>query len=226
MLPKQLSWSTIKSRTARLFQGEQFPGSKQYWEQRYALGGNSGAGSYGNLAKFKAQVLNEFVENHKIQSVIEFGCGDGHQLSLTRFPSYFGVDISETALAQCRSLYRDDPTKRFGARPPRSEKFDLALSLDVIFHLIEDNVFDAYMHDLFRYSRRFVMIYASNIDNSAFELRYGPSAPHVRHRNFVEWISRNAQIWSLLEHKPPPFPFDPERPTETTFSEFFVFILS
>ena len=38
-----------------------FPGSASYWELRYRNGGTSGAGSYGRLAEFKAEVLNEFV---------------------------------------------------------------------------------------------------------------------------------------------------------------------
>ena len=36
-----------------------FPGSEKYWEKRYIAGGNSGAGSYGKLAEFKAEVLND-----------------------------------------------------------------------------------------------------------------------------------------------------------------------
>ena len=35
-----------------------FPGSTDYWVERYQKGGNSGPGSYSELAKFKARVLN------------------------------------------------------------------------------------------------------------------------------------------------------------------------
>lgn len=218
MLPNKVSWFEVKSRAARLFLDTKFHGSKLYWERRYARGGNSGAGSYGHLGQFKAQFINSFVE--------EFGCGDGHQLSQLRFPSCFGVDVSETALARCRSLYRDDPTKRFGLCPPKLERFDLSLSLDVIYHLIEDDVFEEYMLDLFTYSSRFVVIYSSDIDNLAFEERYGPSAPHVKHRHFTKWVWQNARNWTLLKHTPSPYPFDPNRPNETSFSEFFVFQLN
>ncbi len=68
-----------------------FPGSDKYWEQRYAVGGNSGVGSYGKFANFKAEVINKFVREHKIKSVIEFGCGDGNQLKLANYPSYYTV---------------------------------------------------------------------------------------------------------------------------------------
>jgi hypothetical protein len=33
---------------------KQFPGSSSYWVQRYEIGGNSGLGSYNELALFKA----------------------------------------------------------------------------------------------------------------------------------------------------------------------------
>ena len=32
--------------------------SKKYWENRYKKGGNSGTGSYSNLAEWKAEIIN------------------------------------------------------------------------------------------------------------------------------------------------------------------------
>ena len=64
-----------------------FRGSAQYWETRYRTGGDSGAGSYGRLAKFKAESINGFVRENGIHSVIEWGCGDGSQLSLAGIPT-------------------------------------------------------------------------------------------------------------------------------------------
>ena len=59
-----------------------FPGSQNYWEKRYSLGGNSGQGSYGKSAEFKSEILNIFVRENCINSVTEYGCGDGNQLCL------------------------------------------------------------------------------------------------------------------------------------------------
>ncbi len=50
-------------------------GSVDYWERNYATGGTSGEGSYGPLADFKARILNSFVAEHDVRSVIELGCG-------------------------------------------------------------------------------------------------------------------------------------------------------
>ena len=61
----------------RLRRPDPFTGSAIYWEQRYAGGGTSGAGSYGAAGRLKAEFLNAFVREHEVQSVIELGCGDG-----------------------------------------------------------------------------------------------------------------------------------------------------
>ena len=56
-------------------------GSEAYWKRRYEVGGNSGSGSYGQFAEFKADVLNSVVAEHTVGSVIEFGCGYGNHSS-------------------------------------------------------------------------------------------------------------------------------------------------
>src|SRR5258708_24901292 len=77
--------------TRRIAHGNSFQGSSAYWEDRYRTGGNSGAGSYNSLALFKAEILNAFVRANGVQKVIEFGCGDGNQLSLFEYPCYIGL---------------------------------------------------------------------------------------------------------------------------------------
>src|SRR5690625_3159471 len=114
-----------------------FLGSEDYWEERYSAGGTSGVGSYGKFAHFKADVLNDFVENQQIGSVIEFGCGDGNQLELAEYPMYTGYDVSETVIELCRERFSDDPKKRFRLMEEYSgEQAELALSLEVIYHQI------------------------------------------------------------------------------------------
>ena len=63
----------------QLSRAEPFPGSDRYWETRYASGRNSGVGSYGGFAEFKAETINSFVSSCNVTSVIEFGCGDGNR---------------------------------------------------------------------------------------------------------------------------------------------------
>ncbi|AKC88360.1 hypothetical protein WQ53_11620 [Pseudoxanthomonas suwonensis] len=154
-----------------------FRNSPEYWERRYALGGDSGAGSYGESAAYKATALNAFVEAHAIQSVIEFGCGDGNQLTLTRYPRYLGVDVSCSAVERCRSMFERDPTKSFiTTREYAGETAQLALSLDVLYHLVEDSIYEDYLRTLFAAGREYVIIYSSSTDQPHHTMR------HVMHR--------------------------------------------
>ena len=196
-----------------------FQGSSNYWKERYQQGGTSGPGSAGHLAEFKAEVLNEFVANNGIQSVIEFGCGDGVQLGLAKYPLYAGVDVAEGSVANCRQRFSGDPTKTFylaNQVPENLGQFDLVLSLDVIFHLVENKVFDAYMHSLFAHAGRFVVIFSSDKDEPG-------DAPHVRHRAFTQWIKTHQPKWKQTGYVPNKFPFDPTRPDDTSFADFYIF---
>ena len=198
--------------------GDRFDGSSRYWDRRYAAGGNSGAGSYNRLAEFKADFLNRFVDEHGVGSVIEFGCGDGAQLRLASYPSYVGVDVSQTAVELCRGIFADDRSKTFWRSdelPPGAEA-DLALSLDVIYHLVEDPVFDGYMAQLFRSAGRFVIVYSSDMDATW-------PAKHVRHRRFTDWIGRNQPRWRARSTVKNAYPYDPADPEHTSFADFHVF---
>jgi hypothetical protein len=193
--------------------------SSQYWEQRYAQGGNSGAGSYGQLAHFKADTINKFVQDHGIQSVIEFGSGDGAQLELARYPAYTGIDVSARAIELCRTKFKDDPSKRFvqTSDPEGKEAHaELAMSLDVIYHLVEDTVFDDYMTRLIAAADKFVCFYSSNVDKVS-------PATHVRHRAFTDWMTKNAPSWKLLSKVKNPFPEDPGNPDQTSWADFYFY---
>jgi SAM-dependent methyltransferase len=195
-----------------------FPGSKDYWENRYATGGNSGAGSYGKFAEFKASVLNHFVVTNRINSVIEFGCGDGNQLTLANYPRYVGYDVSETAISKCKKIFSEDANKKFGLISEyNDEKSELTLSLDVIYHLVEDNVFENYMRILFGASDKFVIVYASNTDDNR-----GYEDTHVKHRKFTSWVHQNFPEWTLTEHMPNIYTYKGDYLNES-FADFFIF---
>jgi SAM-dependent methyltransferase len=201
-----------------------FPGSKEFWETRYSLGGNSGQGSYGKFADFKANALNEFVRGKAILSVIEFGCGDGNQLSLSKYPKYIGLDVSPTAISLCREKFNQDKSKSFFLYNPscfvdRQNVFlaDLCLSLDVIYHLVEDDVYHAYMDHLFSASKRFVIVYSSDMDQAG-----GAHARHVRHRNFSLRVKERFPGWKLLEKIKNPYPGRGDF-GQGSFADFFIF---
>jgi SAM-dependent methyltransferase len=174
--------------------------SKKYWERRYTSGGNSGLGSYGRLAEFKAEIINKFIKENEITKVIEFGCGDGNQLSLFKIYDYIGLDITKIAVMMCRERFKGDKTKSFLLYDPYSFKSrnnlkaEISLSLDVIYHLIKDDIFELYMKHLFLVSNKFVIIYSSNGDDNSMFL-----SPHCKNRQFSEWIKINLPEWELIK---------------------------
>ncbi|MFK5879879.1 MAG: methyltransferase domain-containing protein [Flavobacteriaceae bacterium] len=196
-----------------------FPGSENYWENRYKSNDNSGAGSYGRLAEFKAEVLNNFVLSNNIKSVIEFGSGDGNQLTLSSYRHYKGFDVSETAINRCLEKFAKDKTKQFymmGDKTQQDTKADLILSLDVLYHLIEDKVFNKYMKRVFKASNNYVIIYSSNYDNHF--------APHVKCRKFTNWIEKNvSNDWELKKYIKNKYPFDENRPDTTSMADFYIY---
>ena len=202
----------------RQFFAQSFTDSASYWQRRYEQGRNSGPGSYDKLAEYKAATLNQFVADHQIATVIEFGCGDGNQLRLARYPHYIGYDISPIALARCRELFGDDPTKTFREmRNYAGEQAELTLSLDVIYHLIEDATFESYMRQLFAAATRYVIIYSSNKDEQDDVV-----VAHVKHRRFTEWVAAQMPEWKLAQHIPNRYSFADD-PVHGSFADFYIY---
>jgi hypothetical protein len=217
-IARNLARFLIKTLKGRDGQKGLFPGSETYWEERYARGGSSGVGSYGKFALFKAEILNGFVAERSIQSVIEFGCGDGNQLCLAKYPRYVGFDVSSTAVSFCQQKFGLDSQKEFRIMGDyKGEQADLALSLDVIYHLIEDDVFTQHVETLFSASTRYVIIYSSDgEDNASYE------GTHVKHRKFTTWIRENCLQWKLLQRIENKYPYEGDY-REGSFADFFLY---
>lgn len=207
----------ILSTIGKLLPLIRFRGSSNYWEERYRLGGESGEGSRGASAEYKASVINRFITQHGVRSLIEFGCGDGVQLAMFNTAAYTGVDVSQTVIQQCRKRFSDDTGKTFILNSDyKGECADLAVSLDVIFHLVEDPVYNAYLDRLFTAAKRYVLIYSTSAD-----LR-NTGIPHVRHRDVAADVSRLFPQFERMtleeESLPPPVRFDRGLPTR-----FFIY---
>jgi SAM-dependent methyltransferase len=202
----------------RAAERRRFPGSAAFWEAHYARGGDSGPGSRGNLAAYKADFVNAFVAEHGIRTVVDLGCGDGAQLALADYPSYVGLDVSETALDSCRRRFAGDPTKTFARYQPGAVGegvADLALSMDVLFHLVEDDVFEAYLRDLFGAATRFVLVYASDGDRES-------TIGSVTDRPFTAYVAAHFPGWRLRDRVPNPHAWAGDVATGTR-SDFFVY---
>jgi predicted O-methyltransferase YrrM len=192
--------------------------SSDYWEQRYKGKGNSGGGSYNRLSEFKAKVLNDFVSSNGVGTIIEFGSGDGSQLLLAEYPKYIGVDVSKTAIQSTRETFKEDVNKRFVHfdELENEEQADLSISLDVVYHLVEDAVYEDYMRRLFDAAIKFVIVYSSNTDQR-------PDSVHVKHRQFTDWVERNRPDFKLTSVLKNPYPEDIRDLDNTSFADFFFF---
>ena len=194
--------------------------SKRFWENRYKNNGNSGCGSYGHLAEFKAIVINNFVYKNNINSIIDYGVGDGNQLKLinTENIKYIGIDISPTVIENCKKIFIDDETKTFLLDNDINSQFaDLVLSCDVIYHLIEDNVYEKYMKNLFNMSKKYVIIYSKNEDINHTQ--------HVKFRKFTNYIQKNFKEWKCIRYIPNKYPQKKigQYNDETSPSDFYIF---
>lgn len=197
--------------------------SQSYWEQRYSDGGNSGAGSYNRLMEFKANILNDFIQKNAIQSIIDFGVGDGNQLSALNVKKYTGFDVSEHIVAHVKQIFSGDNSKSFfHVSEYADHTADLAISLDVIYHLVEDDVFNSYMERLFDSALKFVVIYSSNEEN------HFPESSHVRHRKFTRWVAKNRPDWKCIQLVKNKYPLRHPNDDQLTrsFSDFYIFALN
>lgn len=168
--------------------------STQFWIDEYKAGRNSGVGSGGEFAAFKARVITKFIKDHDVKDVVEFGSGDCRQAAIIPYPKYTGFDVSPEAVRLGQNMFKDDPTRRIAhVSEYRGEMADLALSLDVLYHLVEDNVFDKYIRALFNAAKKYVIVYSSDDDNIP------STVPHIRHRNFSNWIQVNRPLWKRTE---------------------------
>ena len=173
----------------------------RYWEKRYATGGNSGLGSQGFNHRFKRDTIERLIRARGIRSVVDFGCGDGRQmfevLSETTLDEYQGIDISPSAVSLCRERYRGLPHCHFdvaGEAPIGT--YDLALSLDVIYHVVEYDTYVDYLKTLFGCSD-YVLLYA-NREARASEV------PHIVFRANRAEIESLLPETELLEEEPHP----------------------
>lgn len=191
--------------------------SNVYWEERYKNGGNSGAGSYDKIAEYKGRVINNLCLKYTVDIVAEYGCGDGNNLRLyTNIKNYVGYDVSNTAILQRQKEYITDRTKTFihydGTRAPWNGSplpiYDMTMSLDVLYHLVDINIWKTYLENLFTTSSKIVVIFATDIDR--------PASNHVLFRKFTQYIATHFKCWSL----------EPEPPKEVqkgTSARFYVY---
>lgn len=110
--------------------------------------------------RMKFHYLSELLQelNLKVNAALEVGCSDGLFTHLLRrkFPSasITGVDIDEENIAELKAFFHDDAKIHFVCndivQTSESNKYDLIFALDVLEHIVEDDVAITKMYDALR----------------------------------------------------------------------------
>lgn len=173
---------------------------KQYRESRYQSWGNSWRWSYNENARFKAEVINVFIQAHAISSVIEVWCGDGNNLALYECQEYLWLDISPTIVDYCKWKFYNDTTKRFELYDHSiTEKADLTLCLDVTYHIFPREEWEKTIKKTIKMANKYAIFYSFPAPNW--------HAMHINNYNFEEYLfkycKRNKYEVEKLEITPP-----------------------
>jgi hypothetical protein len=97
----------------------------------------------------------------------------------------------------CETVFAHDPTKTFHTLPlPWPVAADLVLSLDVIYHLVEDDVFEQHMADVFTSALHWVILYTT--DSDSIDPDFKPAA-HVKHRPVTSYVQTVFPQWEIRE---------------------------
>lgn len=163
---------------------------KNYWNNRYLSGETSGEGSYGILAQFKADVINDIIDNNDFNTFVEFGCGDGNQLSLMKYKKYIGFDIADSAIKICKDKFNKDINKEFHCYVPENiksyniGKADMVVCLDVLYHIINEEDFVKTLDGIFNISDNYIVIYTIIKEPEQI------FAKHIKYRNILEYTKK------------------------------------
>lgn len=164
-----------------------FLSSEKYWDSRYKSGETSGAGSYNELAEYKASFINKIISKYNIETVCELGCGDGNNLKYFKgFNKYYGFDVSKTIIDRNSKKFDNEEYSFNLLNTIDIPNVDLMMSLDVIYHLVEDDIFNDHMRQLFNSKSKYIIVYSSDFDSKR--------KFHVRHRKWTNQIPKNFNL--------------------------------
>jgi 2-polyprenyl-3-methyl-5-hydroxy-6-metoxy-1,4-benzoquinol methylase len=174
-----------------------------WWENWYNRGGTSGPGSRGIVAQYKADVINQFLSIHSINSVLEFGCGDGYNLGLIHYKEYVGLDVTKASIKMCTQIFKNDSSKSFMLYDPKYftnkggfKNFDLIVCLDVLFHVVNEDEFIKTLDDIFSFKTPYIIIYSTLTE------KWNDTNPEIYNRNVLEYLKKYTDYtYEVVENK-------------------------
>lgn len=170
---------------------------KLYWDKHYLSGGDSGAGSFGAYSSWKADIVNQVISTYRVNTVLEFGCGDGNQLLKFQIPEYRGLDVSSSAVDTCKEVFKNDNSKSFQVIRPGSNidfsSAQLVMSLEVLMHITLEVDYLWTLEKIFESSGKFVLIQVP-----LFEYTLFPKHSHEKYRDIFRYLIDYLDSWSII----------------------------
>lgn len=197
-----------------------YQGDYDYWFHRHRRGAGrrefeaDGRGSAGHLRAYKAAFVNAMARKYDCRTAIDLGCGSAWLYGLTSFDEYTGFDISPSAIWRAYLEHGCPKNAEFHIfDPERTElrRADVAVSLDVVYHITEEVDLWAYLAAMCEAARRLIVVYAADEDPVETD------PPHIARRRFVPLIEKRG--WRLAESPENPYADDPD-----VMSRFYVFV--
>ena len=175
-----------------------YKSSESYWTKRYSFGRNSGVGSSENASKAKASYISAVLDRYQIKSVEDIGMGDGTFLrELTFAGMYTGMDVSPLVIEMAKNRWQKDSRKQFfllsDYEKNKPKECEARISLDVILHLVENEVYYHHLDILFADPAKYVFILSTNLEEKPKFL-----SPHVRHRKVVDDVGLKFPNFELI----------------------------
>ena len=131
---------------------------KEYWDERYNSGGNSGWCSVGELKEWRWKIIKDHV-SLKDLSVLDVGCGDLRFWKDKKHEDYTGIDISSVIIEKNR-LLRPDWTFFHGnvSSYEMHRGFDVVFCFEMLFHIMSESSFIEILKNLNRWTRKILFI--------------------------------------------------------------------
>ena len=134
-----------------------------YWNDEYKKSKCSGAGSRGELLKYKIDYINSIFKRFDIKKVFDFGCGDGMIARDLNVEKYLGVDGSKEAI---KVFIKNVDDLKFNAFVGHFYNYkpigyDAIICLDVLYHMKEKEVLDDLLKRIFQSDTKIIILYCA-----------------------------------------------------------------
>lgn len=132
------------------------------WDEHYKSGGKSGDPSdYMKSREWKHALIAKYCDI-KNNSIIDVGCGDLQFWQGRKPAKYIGIDISQTIIDAHTEKYPDRQFICASSDESLDISADMVMCFDMLWHIIDDDVYIETLKNIRRYSKKYIMIYTWN----------------------------------------------------------------